>query len=1465
PFSASATEAQIPLTQHPSYSEKAIIYIKEHKNVTDTSGKDITLHSLLPSGLEDVTYLDSSCDSVLSRALPVLSKKADPTSQLHVLVPDGSKRQPRAQIDREDSGEVRLQAMPGNMLGRFTLSCRSVTVLPSELSVSLLSSASSRISWFRFQVPAERRFNCTLFSAQSRREEHALQQSTSSRIFASSLVRVCVLSPGQERKEGFPAGRGALVDLRVYGSVVRALSQLELSLADPTPHFLRPFRTGPSAPPSGGEENFGLKLADEEKRVLLLCVICTGRKSAPFFLTQILQPDLSVIVPEGGVLRPAGLDSSVLLADTRGGNSTCYLRKGVPFVIIRFQIRIKFSFLQQSGEVEVGQDRLELNERLEQDSEHGAYRGVERGESHQVAPSCNYANRKQSGPWMNPWGIPLVRSLDAPTDQYQVSEWHLSGLDLLQLTSQELEALGVQKIGHQELILEAVEKLCSLTYGMGGENLRSLTEKLRVVAHSLPMAIQGGWRHNSYDGRSATKLPAGVLKNVIELITSARGLFCLLNRYQLSRLTRYTSTQSIFTHCKNLGDIVHKDSTVYEKEKDIISVCRQLVEVCDEILNSSSDSLLTQTAQLESVNLIPATPGDQLGIEITSTSSSNHYVTGTAAEPSTDAYLRVLSGDEVIQVNDQIVVGWSRAKVIKKLRENPSGVTLIIKRIPGSLRRKHSIQITPVQEEEEGRVSLEEEEPEDKEANQRHSIFERVAASVRSLSFRRTIHGPEVRQKPMGQEESELPSEREQERTVTLAAFQNQSGRLSPLLASVTESSDVSRRSPNLRKDQTPSPRSPSPFDFGLERSSVSSLPDMVGHTVRGCSRFSEVKDLSNKETKKSSKKGMSTALSRRRISCRDLAHPDCDGWLWKKRKESSVFITQKWQRFWFVLQGPSLYWYNTQQDEKAEGLLNISSYNLESGGEHKRKHVFQMTHKKFQNFFFAVDSATDLSKWINSLIIAIQKHKMLQKGPDSEEECYSETESEGESSPSTRRKNKQKGQSNTLPRPKGKISKPSLPTSSTEGSKDAGTVDEMGRMFNNLKEGGVSLIGHEQPFTQDHFRKSFIRRNKNPVINEKVHTLRALQSTLKAKEAELLQINKLLDESDLTASKYRRWKDQNEELVSEIEKLASAGAGGSRDVAPVGDGEDVAPVEGGENVALAQDTPEAVALETVATETAAAETEGAYRLSLSDGEQLVDSELSDVLLEIPGESQITELSPMLDLSVGSLSDSINNQLRINAEGRDDELQLLLQLVEAFSALMSVIHFTSSVRLLMNSSVFVVSSTLTSYTSTSVLLVISGHEWHAGQTACSWRDGQVGHFGRLKLNSSAPPPRTCKQEPSHPKYSDPAGLRLSWGNLGLRRPAATTRSPPEAATLLRGRSVQHRTPMQARTIPMPHRNKDVSTRPCTSRTRASLWYGPAMGQHCFSSDFSTCKQLSHRPSERSRSRASTEPDLTPTP
>ncbi len=89
---------------------------------------------------------------------------------------------------------------------------------------------------------------------------------------------------------------------------------------------------------------------------------------------------------------------------------------------------------------------------------------------------------------------------------------------------------------------------------------------------------------------------------------------------------------------------------------------------------------------------------------------------------------------------------------------------------------------------------------------------------------------------------------------------------------------------------------------------------------------------------------------------------------------------------------------------------------------------------------------------------------------------------------------------------------------------------------------------------------------------------------------------------------------------------------------------------KGGDDTAV-QDTPaEEVASDTVATETAAAHTEGAYRLSLSDGEELVDAEPSEVLLEIPPGSPSADNSPELELSVGSLGDSINKHLSEMAE-----------------------------------------------------------------------------------------------------------------------------------------------------------------------------------------------------------------------
>ncbi|TRY99326.1 hypothetical protein DNTS_029691 [Danionella cerebrum] len=600
------------------------------------------------------------------------------------------------------------------------------------------------------------------------------------------------------------------------------------------------------------------------------------------------------------------------------------------------------------------------------------------------------------------------RGVDAPLQQYPFSEWKLSGSDLLQLSSSRLEKLGVHKIGHQELILDAVEKLCALTYSVGGENLRSLTEKLQSVAHSLQMSIQGRWRVNNSDGQSATKLPQQLLQAVLDVIIASNGLVSLLNRYQFDQETGYGASGRVASLCKDLDTTVHKETTVFEKEKDIISICRQLVVVCDEILNVSPSSLLIHTAQLESIDLVPASPGD-------------HVSPAEVCD-------KILEGDEVIQVNGQIVVR--------------SG---ILHEEIGLLRYLR-------------------------------------AAQDSAHHFRR--------------DKSALSSD------LTASNLK----RLHSGAASLSGSR-------NSLEVSSPSERSPSPQQ--LNRASTSSCPDMAGLT-------------DEKESKKSSTKGIRTALSRRRVSCRELGRPDCDGWLWKKRKETGMFMTQKWQRFWFVLKGPTLYWYNSQQEEKAEGLIKIGRYNIESAGEHKRKFVFKMCHPRFQNFFFAADNVNDMSKWINFLITAIQKHKkFVQSQPDSEEDCYSETESEEESSRSPlidRKKihTKTQTQSNTLPRTKAKQSSVSGNTTISQagGSKIAGKIDEMDEMFNSLKKGGVSLTGQNQPMTHDQLRRSFIKRNKNP-----------------AKEAELQMINRLLEDSDFTPQKFREWKQFNEELLQDIDR----------------------------------------------------------------------------------------------------------------------------------------------------------------------------------------------------------------------------------------------------------------------------------------------------------------------------------------
>lgn len=99
---------------------------------------------------------------------------------------------------------------------------------------------------------------------------------------------------------------------------------------------------------------------------------------------------------------------------------------------------------------------------------------------------------------------------------------------------------------------------------------------------------------------------------------------------------------------------------------------------------------------------------------------------------------------------------------------------------------------------------------------------------------------------------------------------------------------------------------------------------------------------------------------------------------------------------------------------------------------------------------------------------------------------------------------------------------------------------DPLEELYRSLEQASVSAFGHQRPSTRQEFRRSFVKRSNDPVTNEKLHRIRALRSTLKAKEGDLIAIGQVLDDPCLTSRKLREWKQRNQELFLDICEFSS-------------------------------------------------------------------------------------------------------------------------------------------------------------------------------------------------------------------------------------------------------------------------------------------------------------------------------------
>ncbi|XP_061903874.1 connector enhancer of kinase suppressor of ras 2-like isoform X6 [Entelurus aequoreus] len=665
--------------------------------------------------------------------------------------------------------------------------------------------------------------------------------------------------------------------------------------------------------------------------------------------------------------------------------------------------------------------------------------------------------------WSSGQVVDWMKGLDDCLQQYikTFERENVGGDQLLRITHQELEDLGVSRIGHQELILEAVDLLCALNYGLETENLKTLSHKLNASAKNLQNFITGRRRSGHYDGRATRKLPNDFLTSVVDLIAAAKSLLAWLDRSPFASVADYSVTRNnVIQLCLELTTIVQQDCSVFETENKILHVCKTLSDVCDHIISLSSDPMVSQAAHLEVVQLANIKSTEGLGMYIKSTYDGLHVITGTTEGSPADRCKKIHAGDEVIQVNHQTVVGWQLKNLVNLLRGDPAGVTLTLKKRPqstltstpallknmrwkplalqplfpqspsSSVATPTSTLSTPSRR---GSCALQDlyippppaepYTPRDDKGSLKgdESQSDHIHAAKRSESPNSYLDQECRRQFPLVEDDSilycyeydqnqEVPSVRRGStptynrlRPISMPLEYNWAGEEEEDVAKLKRASRRGAENSQLRftsEDKGPGGefllgRSLSHNRRKMERGSSPTHYTLIPALQMEVSLSTSSSDSASlyhvferssllSRSKKSKGGSPMASISKRRISCRDLGQGDCEGWLWKK-KDAKTYFSQKWKKYWFILKDTCLYWYMNEEDEKAEGFVNLPEFKIDRATECRRKFAFKACHPKIKTFYFAAENVDDMSRWLSRLSMAVagysEQDKMRDQG----------------------------------------------------------------------------------------------------------------------------------------------------------------------------------------------------------------------------------------------------------------------------------------------------------------------------------------------------------------------------------------------------------------------------------------------------------------------------------------------------
>ncbi|XP_038210579.1 uncharacterized protein LOC119831347 [Zerene cesonia] len=218
----------------------------------------------------------------------------------------------------------------------------------------------------------------------------------------------------------------------------------------------------------------------------------------------------------------------------------------------------------------------------------------------------------------------------------------VNGTKLLTLRCDDLEYLGIRIIGHQELLLEAVEHLRNFHYEISRECVQQLALRVSAAAASLARAL----RHHA-----DTRLETHSLADVARTVQAVKPLVCWLDRWPLCSGAPLAERKAALLKLSlEAATCAQRDRFAEQPARAVAAAAAAAAATADYIIQDVSDPMILQPAWVDTVSLKQG--GRALGFQVVPSFCGHHQLAHIRFGSPAHASGHVHEGDEIVQVGN---------------------------------------------------------------------------------------------------------------------------------------------------------------------------------------------------------------------------------------------------------------------------------------------------------------------------------------------------------------------------------------------------------------------------------------------------------------------------------------------------------------------------------------------------------------------------------------------------------------------------------------------------------------------------------------------------------------------------------------------------------------------------------------------------------------------------------------------